>query len=192
MSRDEIGGRGDREPLMPRRARVALGAGVLVVAALVALSRLGGAGGPGPPPTPSPTASSPAPASDWVRVTSVCPVETDHLRRLTVRFVLTNLSLQPVTIESVRPVLLAGGLRLHSTWVGGGDCHRLAPQVAAGPVPAGGHRLALMSFRIPPECPGPLSVAARAWLRRDGVARSAELPTLVVLSGATFASCLDR
>jgi hypothetical protein len=198
MGRDEIGGRGEREPLVPRRARVALGAGALTLAALVGLTRLGGAPLTDPPLTPRPSPAGgplllPAPVSlDWVRVASVCAVETAGARRLTVRFVLVNASSRPLTIESVRPVQLLGGLRSSGTWIGGGDCHRLAPQVAAGPVPPGATRLVMLRFRLPRECPGPVMVAARARLSRDSVAQSAHLPSLVMLDASDFASCLVR
>jgi hypothetical protein len=61
MDRDEIGGRGDREPLLPRRLRIALLAGVLAVAAAVGLPRLTEAGQPDrATPSPRPAATSPA------------------------------------------------------------------------------------------------------------------------------------
>lgn len=186
MRPDEIGGREDLEPLLPRGGQVALVLGALVLAALAVASQLGGAPDqqPSPAPTPAPRRHDPVPPSvptarDWVAVSSVCPVETDHRRRLTVRFVLVNASQRPVTVQSVRPRLPLGGLRPRGTWVGGGDCHRLAPQVPGGPVPPGGQRLVMMSFRLPRECPGPLSVHARTRLGRDGTTQTADLSLLV-------------
>jgi hypothetical protein len=55
MGRDEIGGRGDREPFVPRRARLALALGALTVAAAVGMQGLDG---------PSPEPAPPAPRAD--------------------------------------------------------------------------------------------------------------------------------
>lgn len=57
MSRDEIGGRDDREPFVPHRARVALVVGVGALAAAVGMLRLGDAADPNPA---APTESAPA------------------------------------------------------------------------------------------------------------------------------------
>jgi hypothetical protein len=169
--------------------------GALVLAAVAVGSQLAGAPDPKPRPAPPPTSRhDPVPptvptARDWVAVASVCPVETDGRRRVTVRFVLVNELSQPVTIESVRPLLPQGGLRPRGTWVGGGDCHRLAPQVPGGPVPPGASRLVMMSFGLPRECPGPLAVHARARLSREGATRAADLS---LLAGQSYASGLSK
>lgn len=195
MTGDEIGGRADREPLLPRGARVALAAVVVVLAGLLGLAQLRGAPEPGPAPSHRPTPAGLAgseralAASDWVDVASVCPVETDRRTRLTVRFVLVNASSRPVTIESVHPVLPLGGLRTSGAWVGGGDCHRLAPQVRGGPVPPGGQRLAMLSFRLPRECPAAVLVAARARLVRGGVDEVVDLAPLALLAADDFDAC---
>src|SRR5688572_1969189 len=66
MSRDEIGGRGDREPFVPRGGRVALALCAVVIAASVGALRLADQSAPGQsspdPADPTPSASATAAA----------------------------------------------------------------------------------------------------------------------------------
>ena len=201
MAPDELGGRGDREPLLGRRTTIA--AAVLTAVAVgMAAGEVSG-GGPGSADaTPAPTATEqpravqepPAvvAATGWVVNDVVCPVQTDGRRLLIVRFILANRSGRQLVVTSVEPVLPLGGLSPRSTSTIAGDCHRWVPtDTGSDSLPVDGQRVVSMLFRLPQECPHPLPVRARVTVRAESSSRTVELPVLSDLGGVPFAACAD-
>ena len=113
MSRDEIGGRGDREPFLPRGARVALVVGALALGASVGVLRLGDST---PQSQSEPTGSSVAtPAQSTASTTT--PTQT------------------PTTTPTTTPTSVASGSTVLSTRVG---FIGLPPEGAEPSAPRGG------------------------------------------------------
>lgn len=202
MAPDELGGRGDREPLLGRRTTVAV-AVLAAVAVGVAVAGEVSGGGPGPAdaaPTPTateqPRAVQEPPAvlsTGWVANDVVCPVQTDGRRLLIVRFILANRSGRKLVVTSVEPVLPLGGLSPRSTSTIAGDCHRWVPtDTGSDSLPVDGQRVVSMLFRLPRKCPHALPVRARVTVRAEtGSIRTVELPVLADLGGVPFAACAD-
>lgn len=202
MAPDELGGRGDREPLLGRRTTIAV---AVLAASAVGLAVAGevSSGGPGSADaTPTPTATAqpravqepPAVVSTgWVANDVVCPVQTDGRRLLIVRFILANRSGRELVVTSVEPVLPLGGLSPRSTSTIAGDCHRWVPtDTGSDSLPVDGQRVVSMLFRLPQECPHPLPVRARVTVRaQSGSSRTVELPVLADLGGVPLDACPD-
>ncbi len=209
-------GQGDREParrlrlpgawLAPGVRRPSRGAAVLAAAALVVGLVAGYAAGNRqvhgaaalPAPTASRSAASPAPSrstlfpfavsSALIQGTGACSVQSGRHLALGVQF--SNLSAEPLTLESARAVLPLGGLTAGAWhWT---PCGALPQTLAAQEdqiLLPGASTWLTMTFSVKVGCPGALPVQFTIGYLAQGRSLTASLPGFSDLGQVPYTGC---
>lgn len=155
---------------------------------------LGRPGTPEPGPAPS---ASPAPVvvrppgpgqRQYLGVSTICGVVTDHRTRMAITFAVSNVSRYDVSIDAVRPVLPLRGLRPQPA-TGGGDCSAPGRQPVPGPIRAGQIRYFTLHFALPKTCPAPYPVFVRITFRAGGFTETSYSILENDLAVPDFAAC---
>jgi hypothetical protein len=149
---------------------VALGLAGLI-GAFVLLGRTGTAD---QPPTPvvssAPAILQPPPGPgqrQYLGVTAICGIATDHRTRLSVTFEVSNVSRYDVSIDTMRSVLPLDGLRPQPV-TSGGNCAKPGRAAVPGLLGAGRTRYFTAHFALPKTCPAPYPVFVRINFRAGG------------------------
>jgi hypothetical protein len=134
----------------------------------------------------SPTTQIPLVA---IGVPHLCPGYVTG-RVLTLSFTLENVSTVPLTVSEVTPTYPLGQMQtLESTIVGVGGCDAPDPSVQSHRLEPGASLAVRFRLVVPPECPAPYPVAARALLQIGDQTVEKDTPVYSDLGSVTFPNC---
>jgi hypothetical protein len=183
-------------PRNPRSLWLPLGGAALALA-ILAVVGIRVLAGHAPAPHHAPVAVA-TPVPEPVRTTNQGSVflehltgclRTDHRRRLTVAFGVTNLGARPLRLLKASPTVSSGGLALTAESIGPGPCAATGRNRGVRLASAQTVVVAL-TFHVGPGCPRHTLVAARVTFRTAEAALvHADTSALADLSQLSFAQC---